>query len=99
MSTLIGSGVMSVLPPGGIFLGTVLRRTLPGRHLYEHPKDAVRLGVGLIATIAALIPLMSSAFSARHCETPSERYEAPIHVAFGYCMRAFDVDQRTVDQP
>ena len=40
---------------GGICLGTLLRRTLPKHHLNEHAKDVVRLGVGLIATIAALV--------------------------------------------
>src|SRR5262249_21361010 len=39
----------------GIFLGTLLRRGLPEHHLDEHAKDVVRLGVGLIATIAALV--------------------------------------------
>jgi hypothetical protein len=41
--------------PGGILLGALLRRSLPEHHLDEHAKDAVRLGVGLIATIAALV--------------------------------------------
>jgi hypothetical protein len=44
-----------MLTLGGIWLGTLLRRTLPRHHLNEHAKDVVRLGVGLIATIAALV--------------------------------------------
>jgi hypothetical protein len=40
---------------GGIFLGTLLRRTLPKHHLDEGSQSAVRLGVGLIATTAALV--------------------------------------------
>ncbi len=44
-----------MLTLGGIFLGTLLRRTLPEHHLNEHARDVVRLGVGLIATIAALV--------------------------------------------
>ena len=40
---------------GGILLGTLLRRTLPKHHLKQHAKDVVRLGRGLIATIAALV--------------------------------------------
>jgi hypothetical protein len=44
-----------VLTLGGIFLGTLLRRALPKHHLDQHAKDVVRLGVGLIATIAALV--------------------------------------------
>jgi hypothetical protein len=55
MSALTLSGIIFVLTLGGIFLGTLLRRTLPEHHLNEHAGDVVRLGVGLIATIAALV--------------------------------------------
>jgi hypothetical protein len=40
---------------GGIFLGALLRRFLPKHHLSEDAQNTVRLGVGLIATIAALV--------------------------------------------
>jgi hypothetical protein len=39
----------------GILLGTLLRRALPEHHLSKDPQDVVRLGVGLIGTIAALV--------------------------------------------
>jgi hypothetical protein len=55
MSALALSGIIFVLILGGIFLGTLLRRTLPAHHLDQHTRDVVRLGVGLIATIAALV--------------------------------------------
>jgi hypothetical protein len=55
MTALIPSGIIFLLTLGGIWLGTLLRRTLPRHHLNEHAKDVVRLGVGLIATIAALV--------------------------------------------
>ena len=55
MSALTVSGTIFILTLGGILLGTLLRRTLPRHHLNEHAKDVVRLGVGLIATIAALV--------------------------------------------
>jgi hypothetical protein len=55
MSALILSGIIFVLTLGGIFLGTLLRRALPKHHLNSHAKDAVRLGAGLTATIAALV--------------------------------------------
>jgi hypothetical protein len=55
MNALALSAIIFVLTLGGIFLGTLLRRTLPEHHLDEHAKDVVRLGVGLIATIAALV--------------------------------------------
>jgi hypothetical protein len=40
---------------GGAFLGMVLRNRLPERHLSAATKDVVRLGTGLIGTIAALV--------------------------------------------
>ena len=55
MSALILSGIIFVLTVGGIFLGMLLSRTLPENHLDDEVKDALRLGVGLIATIAALV--------------------------------------------
>ena len=55
MNALALSAIIFVLTLGGIFVGTLLRRNLPEHHLDEHARDVVRLGVGLIATIAALV--------------------------------------------
>jgi hypothetical protein len=55
MSALTLSGIIFVLTLGGIFLGTLVRRALPEHHLNSHAKDVVRLGAGVIATIAALV--------------------------------------------
>src|SRR5215813_2771905 len=40
---------------GGALLGMFLRYTLPGHHLSDDARDVVRLGTGLIGTIAALV--------------------------------------------
>jgi hypothetical protein len=40
---------------GGVLIGAGLRRALPERHLADDTKDVVRLGTGLIGTIAALV--------------------------------------------
>ena len=40
---------------GGTIVGLLLRRTLPGHHLSGDSKDAVKMGVGLIATLSALV--------------------------------------------
>ncbi len=40
---------------GGAFLGMFLRKRLPGHHLSGDTKDVVRLGTGLIGTMAALV--------------------------------------------
>ena len=55
MSAFALCSIIFVLMLGGVFLGTLLRRTLPKHHLSEDAQNTVRLGVGLIATIAALV--------------------------------------------
>ena len=55
MNPLALSSVIFVSTLGGIFLGTLLRRALPKHHLSKDSQDIVKLGAGLIATIAALV--------------------------------------------
>jgi hypothetical protein len=55
MKPLVLSFIIFVLVAGGIFLGMLLRRALPQTHLGKDAQDVVRLGVGLIATIAGLV--------------------------------------------
>jgi hypothetical protein len=55
MSALALSVLIFVLTLGGILLGALLRRALPERHLGKESQDVVRLGVGLVATLAALV--------------------------------------------
>jgi hypothetical protein len=55
MSALALSCLTFVLTLGGILLGSLLRRVLPKHHLSKDSQDVVRLGVGLIATLAALL--------------------------------------------
>jgi hypothetical protein len=40
---------------GGILLGMFLRMVLPEHHLSDESKDVVKLGTGMIATLAALV--------------------------------------------
>src|SRR5216683_772946 len=40
---------------GGALLGFILRTILPEHHLRDDSKDVVKLGAGLIATMAALV--------------------------------------------
>jgi Protein of unknown function (DUF4239) len=40
---------------GGTLLGMVLRRVLPAHHLADESKDVMKLGMGLVATMAALV--------------------------------------------
>ncbi|HET9815980.1 MAG TPA: DUF4239 domain-containing protein [Xanthobacteraceae bacterium] len=55
MSAIALSCIALACISGGALLGMYLRRTLPGHHLNADAKDVVRLGTGLIGTIAALV--------------------------------------------
>jgi hypothetical protein len=55
MSPLATSLVICAILIGGALVGALLRRTLPENHLDSHAKDVVRLGCGLLATIAGLV--------------------------------------------
>jgi hypothetical protein len=55
MSPAVLSCAIFVLTLGGIVLGALLRTTLPQHHLSKESQDVVRLGAGLVATIAALV--------------------------------------------
>src|SRR5437879_10841079 len=55
MSAIALSCITFVWISGGVLLGMFLRNTLPEHHLSTDAKDVVRLGTGLIGTIAALV--------------------------------------------
>jgi hypothetical protein len=55
LSPLALSFLIFALMIGGILLGVVLRWALPRHHLSKESQEVVRLGVGLVATIAALV--------------------------------------------
>jgi len=55
MDPFILSSIIFVLMLGGIIFGALLRGALPQHHLSKDSQDTVRLGVGLIATMAALV--------------------------------------------
>ncbi len=55
MSSLAMSGIVFACVFGGTLLGMLLRAILPERHLSAESKDVVKLGTGLIGTMAALV--------------------------------------------
>jgi Protein of unknown function (DUF4239) len=55
VSPLLISLIAFAIILAGVFAGALLRRTLPKQHLADDAKDVVRLGTGLIGTIAALV--------------------------------------------
>jgi hypothetical protein len=55
MTALLLSFVVFALIVAGIAVGAWLRHTLPHHHLSKDSQDVVRLGVGLVGTMAALV--------------------------------------------
>lgn len=55
MSSIIIGLITFVCVFGGALWGLYLRNILPGHHLREDSKDAVKTGVAMIATLAALV--------------------------------------------
>jgi hypothetical protein len=55
MSPLAISGIMFVCIVAGIVLGAILRAMLHERHLGDEAKEVVKLGMGLVGTLTALV--------------------------------------------
>jgi hypothetical protein len=55
MSSLAISAVVFACIVGGMVLGMVLRACLPEKHLSAETKDLVKLGMGLVGTMTALV--------------------------------------------
>ena len=55
MNSIVVSSIVLAIILAGVLLGAFLRNALPGHHLADDSKDAIRLGTGLVGTIAALV--------------------------------------------
>lgn len=55
MSSLVVSGIVFACIFGGTLLGMALRSVLPEQHLSAESKDVVKLSMGLIGTMTALV--------------------------------------------
>ena len=98
MSPLLMSVIVFACVLGGAFLGMFLRNMLPANHLSEATKDVVKLGTGLIGTIAALVLGLLIASANSTFETQSgqvqqlERipvmWKRSLHVGSNWCILA-----------
>jgi hypothetical protein len=55
VSSLTVSVIVALCVLGGAFLGGLLRARLPQHHLSNESKDIIKVGIGLIATLVALV--------------------------------------------
>jgi Protein of unknown function (DUF4239) len=64
--------VVFVVVLGGAVLGALLRSAVPKHHLSDESKDAIKVGIGLIATLAALVLGLLVASAKSSYDTKSE---------------------------
>lgn len=76
MSPIAVSFIALAIILAGAFFGTLLRNTLPGHYLADNSKDYIRLGTGLITTLAALVLglLVGSANSSYDAQSTQVRH-------------------------
>lgn len=55
MSSLLVAGIVFACTFGASVLGTLVRRLLPEHHVTGDSKDSLKMGMGLIATLSALV--------------------------------------------
>ena len=83
MNTILTAGIVLVCLIAAVLLGMVLRRCLPDRHLSADSRDVIKLAIGLVATMSALVLglLVSSAKGSYDTER-SEVIQMAAKVAF-----------------
>ena len=72
MSPLTVSFVVFAVVSGGAVAGTLLRPRVPMHHLSDESKDVIKLGIGLVGTMTALVLglLISSAKGSFDTQSP-----------------------------
>ena len=55
LGPLWSASIVFACVAGGALVGMLLRRVLPESHLNNDTKDVVKLGTGIVATMAALV--------------------------------------------
>lgn len=83
MSSITTSFIVFACVFGGAVLGMFLGATLPEHHSSDSSKDAVKLGMGLVATMAALVlGLLVSSAKTNYDTQSAQLNEASAKIAF-----------------
>src|SRR5213078_2957282 len=81
--TLIAAAILFVCLVGAALLGRRVRRYLPENHLSADSKDAVKLAMGLVATMTALVlGLLVSSAKGTYDTARSEVIQMAAKIAF-----------------
>ena len=75
MSALAISVIVFLVVLGGTWLGAYLGRVLPKHHLSEESKDMIKVGIGFLATLAALVLGLLIASAKSSYDTRSEEIQ------------------------
>lgn len=83
MNTILTSGVIAACLLAAVWLGMRIRRVLPEHHLSADTKDTVKLAMGLVATMSALVlGLLVSSAKSSYDTTRGEVIQMAAKVAF-----------------
>jgi hypothetical protein len=83
MNTTLTAAVVAVCLLAAVWVGTRIRRLLPEHHLSAETKDAVKLSMGLVATMSALVlGLLVSSAKSSYDTTRGEVIQLAAKVAF-----------------
>lgn len=83
MNTIFAAAIVSACLFGAVLLGIGLRRLLPAHHLGDDTKDTVKLAMGLVATMAALVlGLLVSSAKSDHDTEQNDVSQMAAKVAF-----------------
>ena len=83
---------------GGALLGAFLRAVLPKHHVTDESKDVIKVGIGLIATLAALVLglLVASAKSSFDTKSEEVRESAAKIILLDRNLRQYGPETRPI---
>jgi hypothetical protein len=98
MNPLLLSAIIFALILGGILFGALLRGRLPEHHLSDSSRDVVRLGAGLVATMAALVIglLISSAKSSFDLHSNQIKQITADIISLDYVLEQYGSDANAI---
>jgi hypothetical protein len=94
LSAIAIAGIVFACVFGGALLGMLLRRVLPAHHLADESKDVMKLGMGLVATMAALVLglLIASAKSSHEAQRSGFEQMAANFILLDTALAHFGAD-------
>src|SRR5215467_10853157 len=98
MSELAISFIIFIIVTGSAFLGALISATLPKGHLSSETKDMLKIAIGLVTTLAALVLglLVASAKNAFDAKTDEVRQAAADIILLDSNLRQYGPEAKSV---